>query len=136
MVLDPEEYGLDFSNDDNVSSFLSEAWKMVEDYLDSEDNDDYEINPPQFKKYLKTTAAIWDLIQDSGKKVESTRLVPKERAGGWTVSFNLLYLSWAEIYKFAESLFDICALSIDATTKGRVELSLNVPDVFRKKAGK
>lgn len=131
MVLDPKDYGIDFEKDSD--SFLIEALRVLEDYLDSQDNDDYEINPPQFRKFLDVISTIWNLIEGDSKRIEETRLIPKECVGGWTVSFNLLWVTWGDLYRLCEVLTDACALSLDATLDGRVQFSLNVPDVFKKK---
>ena len=130
MEFDPEELReyIEQMSDDEV---LNLAMSMIEEYRQQENDEDYEVNPGQMRKFVQAYTLMQGFIGDDGK-IE-THVVPKERVGGITAKFNLLWLTWEEVTRFATMLIGVCALSIDATLDGVVEFSFNIPDVYRKK---
>lgn len=130
IEFDPEEYrqAIDGMSDDEV---LNLAMSMLEEYDLRENDEDYEVNPGQMRKFVQAYMLMQGFVGDDGEI--AIHAVPKERVGGITARFNLLWLTWEEVTRFATMLIGVCALSIDATLDGVVEFSFNIPDVYRKK---
>jgi len=134
MAFNPADFDESFTKEDYEE--FREIWDAVEGFYASRDDDDFEVNPPQFNIFIRVLTTIWDLLDEDDRVIEETRLIPKECVGGLTISFELLWVKREQIARLTDVLSDACAISLHATTDGRVVLSLNVPDVFRKKAGK
>lgn len=122
--------------DDRLLSNEEYLRKYGEKYLEilNEANDDnYEINRTQWTKLLMILKYFNDFADRNGGSVEPCEIMPREEHGGVTAYFTVLDLREKDITKFCQMLMMSNAITIDATTDGRVCISLSVPDVFVRK---
>ena len=120
---------------DNLSDeeFCHIFGKKYEELLVEQDDEDYQINPPQWFKMLKVIKFFFDLAKSSNGQVEPCEVCPRVEHGGVTAYFTVLDVRENDIPKFCEALQQTSAITIDATTDGRICLSVSVPYVFVRK---
>lgn len=122
--------------DDRLLSDEAFLRKYGEEYLkvlaESSDND-YEINRTQWTKLLMILKYFSDFADRNGGSVEPCEIMPREEHGGVTAYFTVLDLKEKDIVKFCQMIALSNAITIDATTDGRVCISLSVPNVFVRK---
>ena len=97
-------------------------------------DEDYEINPPQWFKMLNVLKFFDDLAKKSNGTIEPCEVCPRVEHGGVTAYFTVLDIRENDIQKFCEALQQTSAITIDATTDGRICLSVSIPSVFVKRA--
>lgn len=107
--------------------------KKYNEFLAEQNDEDYQINSPQWFKMLKVLKFFYELAKTSNGKVEPCEVCPRVEHGGVTAYFTVLDIRENDIPKFCEALQQTSAITIDATTDGRICLSVSVPYVFVKK---
>ncbi len=103
------------------------------DYLETQEDADYQINRQQWFKLLHVLSCFDKLATKLGGSLDKCEIMPKEMHGGVTAYFPMFELSISEIVEFCEVLKLASAVTIDATTDGEVCISLSVPYVYVKK---
>lgn len=128
-------------------SLLKWAKDLADEALAEEDNSDYEINYPQFEKFLKVVIYLQKMVhKEDGEWVHSSIDSPKARTGRITARFVSIDIdpTYEEIktgqeYKrsveFAEILSCSSHYTIVPNSDGEyVTLSMIIPDVYIKKS--
>ena len=125
----------DFEAFDELSDeeFLRFVGRVYDDYLDELDDNDFEINRPQWLKMIKVLWYFTELAKKSNGTVEPCEVQPKIQHGGVTAYFTIVDIKADDIPKFCDVLQSTSAITIDATTDGRVCISVSIPHVFVKK---
>lgn len=113
------------------TKFISEAIKIYKDEIASRNNEDYEINYPQWEKLEFACNFFRKMVSDENSL--EIMAEPREVCGGVTATFSLFYISGEDIDDLKEVIGDSSAISIDALVDGRVCISLTIPDVYRLK---
>ena len=126
-----DEEQLEEMTDEEVCQVLGAQYL---DYLESLNDDDFEINRPQWIKMLRVLKYFDDLTKRSNGTLEPCEVMPRIEHGGVTAYFTVLDIKETDIPSFCEALMQTSAITIDATTDGRVCISVSVPNVFRRKS--
>lgn len=98
--------------------------------LKNAENKDFEINEIQFQKLINLCNFFKDYINENGGKAENICLNPAEIHSGITAEFTVFDVSGEDLVRFCSVLKDATAFSIDSTSKGKVCLSITIPDIF------
>ena len=114
---------------ENIKSFLD----MYEKALETEDNDDYQIDLFQLGKLANAYNFFCELVNGEGESVELEKTEPKRLHGGVTAKFYTMCLSGVELKRFCDIMSSASAVSIDAFLDGRAEVSLTIPNIYRHK---
>lgn len=127
-------------------SLLKWAKDLADEALAEEDNSDYEINYPQFEKFVKVVNYLQKMVhKEDGEWVHSKVDAPKMRRGTITAKFVTMDIkpTYAEIKEgreydkskeFAEIFACASCYSIFPTDNGEyVQLEMVIPDVYTKK---
>lgn len=117
------------SDEEFVLMFAREYLNSVE----AERDEDYEINRPQWIKMVEVLDYFYKLSAISNGDVEACEVQPKFMHGGVTATFTVVDLKECDIPEFCEALLKTNAITIDATTDGKVCISVSVPYVYVKK---
>ncbi|MCC8131433.1 MAG: hypothetical protein LUC38_10215 [Oscillospiraceae bacterium] len=126
-LFDEEKYsGEDFA-------LLMAVTEKYQEILEESDDEDFEINLPQYQKLLAVYAYFTKYIKSYGGKIEDIKLSPREEVGDITVFIPNLYLECEEVETFAKALEYGCALTIDSGDNGSFCLSMTIPSVFKEK---
>lgn len=112
---------------------IREFWEAYEAELSGRNSEDYELNKPQFKKYLDVCRILTKAAEEYGGRVDPLRIAPAEEHCGITVYAPLYYFHNDSVLQLADALRGVSGVSIDCTTDGDVCISVVVPNVFRKK---
>lgn len=122
-------------NNSNMSDheFVANIGAKFEKILASRKDEDYKINPEQWEKFLNVLEFFVDLAEKNGGTAEEPVLQPKFEHGGVTAYFTVLDIHENDIPALCEALLQTNAITIDATTDGRVCISVSVPHIFVRK---
>jgi hypothetical protein len=101
--------------------------------LSESNDDDYEINTEQKNKFLAVVLFFYQNVKKYGGKIDPIQLIPRAQSGDITAYFKVFYIGEKDINLFGNIIKSASALSIDATNKGEVCISVTVPNVFVKK---
>lgn len=115
-------------NDDK--EYVERLSKMYAKVLSLKENDDYVINQPQMDKLIETIDFFSNIAKKCDGELEPVNLVPKMECGGVTASFLVFDIIGDDIEDFRKVLGYVSAFTIDATTDGKVCLSITIPKVF------
>ena len=127
-MIDPSKY--DGLSDEEFCRLFARAYL---DKMDTEKDEDYEINRPQWAKMIEVLDYFQRFAEKSNGKVEPCEVVPRFLHGGVTASFVVMDIKEEDIPAFCEAISKSNAITIDATSDCEVCISLSIPDVFRKK---
>ena len=105
-------------------------WQLIEEELNSRDNNDYKPSADQFQKLVDAYVFFADYAKINGGKVDKVKLVPKKEHCGVTAYFTLFAPFGDDLERFKRVIQDISAISIDSLTDGTVCISINIPNVF------
>lgn len=108
--------------------------KKFNEFLDEQKDEDYEINRPQWLKFIKVLKFFCDLTAKTNGRVERCEVRPREQHGGVTAYFTVLDIRANDIPAFCETLSLTSAITVDATEDGNICISVSVPYVFVKKS--
>lgn len=106
---------------------------FYEEMIEDADSKDYEINDIQWKRLMDIVEVFYSVAEPEDK-VYPVKLIPQRIVGGATAEFILFHVYGESLIHFCEVLKHASAFSLDATTSGRVVMSVTVPNVFKKKA--
>ncbi len=110
--------------------FIKAFGKILQDYMDSEDDNNFEVNPPQMKKFKKALCFFAKMADENPHMEISASLTPRLLAGHITVS-AVLFDFWGEfLSEFQKIVQDLSVITLDVELPDKVELSCNIPDVF------
>lgn len=109
------------------------AWEAYEQEMASRDTRDYELNGEQFQKLIDAYKFFCDYVEANDGEIEPFRIVPTEVHGGITVCVDLLYLHGEMLEQFCRILSGASAISIDSKINGKVCISINIPNVYKKR---
>ena len=112
---------------------LKLAIEAFEEEMASRKDEDFEVNDPQMDKFAAVYRFFAKTAKDNHCIIEPIKYSPKEEVGRISVHFNLLYLTPREIKEFAQIISYTSAIEIFAQVDGSVCVSVNVPNVFKKK---
>lgn len=121
---------LDELTDEEFGRLVGEVYN---EYYDKLDDNDFEINRPQWMKMLRVLGYFFNLAKKSNGAVEPCDVQPKAQHGGVTAYFTVMDLKAEDIPQFCEMLQNTSAITIDATDDGRICISVSIPHVFVKK---
>lgn len=120
-------------NEEEVTSFLSAAWELSEDYLSREDNADYEPDPIQVEKLAEAYGFFVNLALKNHGTVDPLSIIPKRRSVGISAYFYVLFIDDDQLADYCRIMSYSAGFSIDADLEGKVCISFNIPNVFRHK---
>lgn len=129
--MDPNYNFLDSLTDEEFCYIFG---KQYNEFLREQTDEDYQINPPQWRKMLNVLKFFYELAKTSNGKVEPCAISPRVEHGGVTAYFTVLDIRESDIPKFCEALMQTSAITIDATVDARICLSVSIPYVFIKKS--
>ena len=124
-------YHCDEAGNDNFESVIK-MYKRYLKYLESESNEDYEVNEEQYHKLLRTVGFFSSQVRNSDN-IEIEASEPKQLHCGVTVYATVFDFSRGDLGRLADVIKDVSALSIDATIDGDVCISMTIPDVWVRK---
>lgn len=115
-------------NEDKVMKQICDAYRAV---VIEGNPADYEPNAAQFEKLRKVCNFFKEMAEsEEGASIELEDLIPTETTGGLNATFRVFDVWGDRMEKFREILQYVSAMSMDATTDGKVCISVTVPDVF------
>lgn len=113
------------------TEFVKRFGKQYLSVLQDAEKLHYKLNEEQFIKLFNLVEFFKDYVKsEKSGKIDSIDLDPKEIHGGLTATFVLFDISGNQIKEFCEVLKDTSAITLDATTDGKVCISITVPNVF------
>lgn len=127
------EEEIDFYKDLSDEEFCKMYAREYLAAIEREDDDDYEINRPQWIKMIQVLDYFHKLAKQSNGTVEPCQVQPKYQHGGVTATFTVMDLQEKDIPEFCKAIMKTNAITIDATNDSKVCISLSIPYVFRKK---
>ena len=127
-------------------SLLKWAKDLADEALAEEDNSDYEINYPQFEKFVKVVNYLQKMVhKEDGEWVHAKVDAPKMRRGSISARLVLIDIkpTYAEIKEgheydkskeFAEILSYSSCYTLSPTSDGEyIDIDMIIPDVYTKK---
>lgn len=118
---------------DNYLEFLSLAQEIYEKALASRNDEDYEVNSVQMRKY-ETAISFFKKLADEGHGVlEESILSPKRQNATLEFYVNPLLLYDENVTQFAKILGYACSLSFNKEPDDTICIGMVIPDVFTKK---
>lgn len=117
----------------DYTDYLREMWDEYESEMAQRHDDDYEVNDPQMRKLIETYAFFRQIAAKYNGIVDPFEIAPKKVSSGVTAHFYLFLLDGEDLKQFQTILGNFKSLSIDADMDGEVTISVNIPDVFKKK---
>lgn len=124
---------MDFSEYTDDEELIREFGKVYERIMKSRKNEDYEINEPQFLKFVETYAFFTRICKDCDGKLDPIKLVPKEEHGWISATFFVLDMYGENIKRFCDAMANTSAIGFDALTTGEVCFSATIPNIFKHK---
>lgn len=112
---------------------IRELIGILDEYLDGEDDSDYELDELAFARLERSYITMSRIVKQCDGTLSKLELKPKELHVGVEATFDLLYLSGDNVSLIGECLKYASAVSIDANLDGVVSVSYTIPNVFRKK---
>ena len=101
--------------------------------------DDYEINSTQFERYkniVECLAILTNKMPGENDAEFECELIPVMESGGITMRAFMLDLTSFDLKMLADVMeYASSPLTLEATTDGRICLSVTVPGVHQKKGG-
>lgn len=131
MDLTPEEFAEKIKNDD---AFLKAVYEQALADIEARNDEDYEINPPQWAKFIEVFSYFQKITSepDAGSLDECV-LQPKRVCGylkGTLTFIPIEKINKEEVIKILQMVDTIDLLP---TLEGKIEFSVVVEDVFKKK---
>lgn len=130
----PEAFGLSGKDGEDLTFF--EICKKILEFSEQSDDADYEINQPQLDKLFAIVAFFIKTAKKYGGSVSPMELQPNRRCGGVTARFITFDIFGKDVQTFCEVMKEVSAFTICSTNDEEICISINVPDVFRKKEHK
>ena len=113
--------------------FVKNLGKFYNIVLSLRKDDEYEVEQEQMDKLCKLYKFFFEAANGEGDEVSPLSLVPREEHGGVTATFLVFDVYGQRVQDFCHVLSACSAVSIEARTDGRIEISCTVPNVFKKK---
>lgn len=126
-LFDEEKYS------DEDFALLMAVTEKYQEILEESDDEDFEINQPQYQKFIALCAYFTKYVKSYGGKIEDIKLSPREEVGDITVFIPNLYLECEEVERFCAALGYCSTFTIDAGDNGKFCLSATVPYAFKEK---
>ncbi|MCD7784680.1 MAG: hypothetical protein LUH18_03745 [Oscillospiraceae bacterium] len=122
---------------DISDSLLAKAvWEEMQAELARRKDEDYELNEPQYSKFLLVSAYFYKLVRKCGGEFTNIPLEPKRCSGYISVKLNSLDLEGDGKAEFFNAISAFVSFGINAMTDGRLLIEGVIPNVFvRKPAG-
>lgn len=120
-------------NEEFLNGFLKDCWEIFQEEMDSRNNDDYEVNPDQMQHLVEAYRFFIKKAHDHNGKIDPFEYNPKELVGHLDTHFYFFELSGDDLLEFAKIIANASVITIDATLDGVTHISMNFPDVYRKK---
>lgn len=127
-----EEYN-EKASDEAENRLLAEAWKVYEEELASRNNEDYEVDEEQMRKFSEAYTFFQTLVKENEGHMEPMKIEPKECHAGITAYFDFIYMNKEQLAQFKEIIGNIDSLSIGQMDNEEFCISFNIPNVYRKK---
>ena len=120
-------------DDDKIDNFLKDLWSNYEKVKEKLSDSDYECDSVQMNKFIDLVEFLTDEADACGGIVDNINLSPKDTMGGIDAYFDVLYLYGEKLQKFCEILKGASAVSFDCDINNRVNVSITVPRIFKRK---
>lgn len=122
-----KEINSSFISDEEYVRRLGTLYNQI---MNLRKDDDYVVCRTQLDKFVEVMNFFIDMAEKCNGKVQPINLTPKEEVGGITATFLVFDLFGDDVKRFSQILSYCSAVTIDATTKGEVCISLTVSQVF------
>lgn len=131
MDLTPEEYAEKLKNDD---TFLKAAYDQAIADIEAESDENYDINPPQWAKFIDAFAFFQRITSepDSGC-MEKCELIPKKVCGHIDGKLTYIGISHENVDEIISVLRKLDSITLMPELDGTISFSATVRDVFKKK---
>lgn len=113
--------------------FVMWAASLYQRAILEENVGDFVVNVSQAQKFGEVYRYFQKLAKENGGRIEHVMLQPQFRAAGFTATFPYIDLVEESVQEFASQLQAADAVTF-SPSGGIVDISINIPDVFRPKA--
>ncbi|MCD7804873.1 MAG: hypothetical protein LUH03_06980 [Oscillospiraceae bacterium] len=111
------------------SMLVQDIWRDMQ----SRKDEDYELNEPQYAKFLMVSAYFTKLVRENSGEVEQHPLEPKMCNGYISIKVKDLRLEGEKKTEFFNAIRMFSSFGIDAMTDGTLCIEGVVPEVFVRK---
>lgn len=114
-----------------IDDLIAKSMKLYDEEIASRDDNDYEINPEQWKNLLDAYEFLHGIAEAQNGKVDPLDLRPRQEYADIRYTGRVFDLSGEmEVIEFCRKFLNASAFGVDSLTDGRICIEATFRDVF------
>ena len=117
-----------------IDDLIAESMRLYDEEIASRDDDDYEINPEQWKNLLDAYEFLHGIAETQNGKVDPLNLKPRQGFADIRYTGRIFDLSGEmEVIEFCRKFLNASAFGVDSLADGRICIEATFRNVFVRK---